>query len=389
MTNNIDTDLLEDRRLAVAVDSEEIVKKVSEKLIRQQAPSYFKSLNGECNKLIARLEKYYEYLKSWELHHDFEMWEQAESQVGSVWLKLRGTLHLAMEYGLYEEVKAIFLELRHLLQTAGFVKDRIHLAAWLRAEAERRQDWAIMHLMTASLAWSYTSFGCNQDIDKANELWSDLIPFLLKVGEPTDCNECREYLRDREDVYPYAEMLVDIYETGTRIAMRCARFDDVREYIRKGRAEIWLLSQSGFLSARLKERFDISFSYHEGMAYYLMSQYERAQALFNDAVERGEMIAWNRLVRGAKSWLATIAIELKDYGVCERILSEIVDNHVLNESRRDVMCHLVKARLLYKQGQAQAQAVSEKKAIAALEKFFEKSSGTYDLDSFRLKPCPV
>ncbi len=393
MTDNTHVKVPADKLLSDLIESEDVDKKVSEKLEQQAAIRFeslsFKALNNECNKLKERLEKYYRYLKGWELHHDFELWEHAESHVGSVWLKLRSALHLAMEYGLYEEVKAIFLELKLLLQTAGFVKDRIYLAAWLKSEAERRQDWISMHLMTASLVWSYTSFGCNQNIAKADELWSDLIPFLLSVGDTTDCNECRKYFRDREDIYPYTEMLVDIYETGTRIAIRCSRFDDVKEYIRRGRAEISLLSQSGFLSIRLKERFDIAFSYHEAIACYLTSQYERAQALFNDAVERGEMIAWNRLVRGAKSWLATIAIELENYVECEQILSEIVEDCELNKSKRDVMCHLVKARLLHEQGQPSEQVMSEKKAIAALEKFFEESSGTYDLDSFRLKPCPV
>jgi hypothetical protein len=343
--------------------------------------------NQNWSNLSQRLESYYTSLRGWRLRHDFGLWEQAEMYLAGIWQDLRNTLRLAMEYGLYEEVKDIFLESRHLMQTTGFVKDRICIAAWLCAEATHRNDWAIKHLMTASLAWSYTSCGCHQNLKKANKLWQELKQFIVQVGDPSTQNEYRAYLRDRQDTYPYDELLITIYETGVRVALRYARFEEAKQYTYSGRIEISELSQSGFLSARLKERFDVAFCYHEGVASYLMGNPEQAQKTFEETVRRGEWIAWNRLVRGAKSWLATIAIEQEDYQICETILQEITDDSLSTIGKRDVICHLIQAKLSGKRGENGEKVKSEKKAAEALY-IFSKQSGRvadtyYDLNSFR------
>jgi len=347
-----------------------------------------------CQDIQQDLAEYYQSLSSWNLHYDYDLWPQAERYLGRILPNLKNTLCLAMEYGLYEEVKSVFLEIRHLLQTAGYVRDRIQLAAWLRAEAERRQDWATQYLMTSVLAWTYTTQGCYHNLKKANTLWNELTSFLEKVGEPPPINqhsdnEYRAYLRDRQDIYPYGEMLIDIYETGARIAVKCARFEDVKRYIQCGRAEITALSRGGFLPNRLKERFDLAFTYQEGVVCYLTGQYARAQGIFDEVCDRGSFIAWTRLVRGAKSWLATIAVELDQYNRCESILQDLLENQSAPSAKRDAICHLISAQLLEKLGESTAQAESEEKAETALKSFVKEDNGEceqiYDVQSLRLQ----
>ncbi len=343
--------------------------------------------SDDCQSVQDRLNRYYESLKSWNLYHDYDLWKQAELYLGQIWHSLRNTLRLAMAYGLYEEVKAVFLEIRHLLLTAGFVRDRICLATWLRAEAERREDWVTQYLMISILAWTYTTCGCYQNLKKANALWNELTPFLLKVGEPSDCNKYRTYLRDHQDRYPYSELLIDIYETGVRLAVRCARFEDARNYSMGGKAEVAVLAQSGFLPTRLEERFDLAFCYHEGVAYYLMGRYKRAQAVFEKTTERGSFLAWMRLVKGAKSWLATIAMELEQYHRCESILQELVDSHT--PDKRDAICLLIGAQLQGKLGADVEKAEREKKAELVLKSFTKEEriqpTHDYDLNSLWLQ----
>lgn len=385
----------ENQRAIAAFDSKEGRQQTEEEVFRAQA-QIRSNLPVRLSLSVRRsLQNYYQALRSWKLHHDYDLWEQAEAYLEQIWQNLRNILRLAMECGLYEEVKAVFLEARHLLQTSGFVKDRIRLAAWLRAEATRREDWPIQHLMTSSLVWSYTSCGCHQDLDKASALWTELLPFLSAVGTPSDRNNYRDYLRDRQDVYPYSELLIDLYEAGTRIAVRCARFEEARDYAERGKAEVLVVSDSGLLSDRLKERFDIAFCYHEGVIHYLLGQYAIAESVFRETVERGSLIAWTRLVRGAKSWLATIAIELEKYPLCEEILKEITDTQSSTADKRDAICHLIEARLSGRLGESSAKADSEKKAETVLRNFFKErdveEDYRYNLSAFRLqaKPCPI
>ena len=380
----------ENQPAMASLDLAQRSQRIEEKVLQAQA-AMRASLPYQASESVKQtLESYYQSLSSWKLHYDFDLWEQAEAYLEQIWHQLRSALCLAMECGLYEEVKAVFLEARHLLQKSGFVKDRIWLASWLRSEAARRDDWPIQHLMTASLVWSYTSCGYYQDLDKASALWTELIPFLAEVGAPTDDNVYREYLRDRQDVYPYNELLVDLYETGTRIALRCARFEEARDYAEKGKAEILGLESSGLLSPRIEERFKIAFRYHEGVIYYLLGHYVIAQAIFREAVERGSLIAWTRLVRGAKSWLATIAIELEEYPLCERILREITTTHSPMADKRDAICHLIRAQLSDKLGEDSAKVASEKEAEAVLKHCSkERDSETarcYDFNRLRLQP---
>lgn len=356
------------------VDLENIHRVVKEKSIGI-CPTVHKSpLSNDLSELKARVRQYIEHLKEWNLRYDFELWEKAEAHLRQIWNGLRNTIYLAIECGLYDDVTSVFLEIRHLLQSTGFVKDRIYIAAWLKMEADSRGDWAITCLATYSLAWSYTSCGYYQDLDKAEALWTELAPFLSKMGDPDESSEYRSELNMRLGTYPYDELLVSAYETGARIAVRKNKLDEAHIYIEKGCKEISMLSQQGFLSARLKERFDMAFCYHEGVAYYLAGKLDEAQKRFDETVNRGHKISWNRIVQGAKSWLATIAMLRKEYETCEELLSGTTGSSLPFPSKREGICYLLKAELSSAKGQKHESLLFEENAAKVLKRFSDENN---------------
>lgn len=308
------------------------------------------------------------HLRSWETHYDFQLWHQTESYFEKTWPELKKSIYMAIEYDLYDKVKSLFLDIRHLLQTTGRIKERIYLANWLRNQAKRRQDTIGFYISISSLIWSYTSAGGCQNLPKATSLWQAFGSILDDLGSPYTQNTSRRTLL-KEGSNLYTELLMDIYEGGVRLAVRRQKFEEAETYITKGKAEISALSGEGFLTDRLKERFDIAFSYHEGVALYLKGDYPGAQESFSAIVERTELIAWTRAARGAKSWLATLAMEDKDYETCEKILVEITATHPHMLKKRDGICHLIRAQLLHECGKRKEKEQSEKLACFAFRNF--------------------
>lgn len=314
------------------------------------------------------------YLRNLNTHYDFELWYETEENFEQLWPDLLKSLNLAIEYGLYDLVKDIFFEIRHLLQTTGHIKDRIYLATWIKNQAEKRQDIVGENLSLSSLVWSYTSAGKHQDLKQANIVWKSLAPFLEKIGTPFDHNKYRESLLKEIGPSLYIETLMDIFEGGTRLAVRQQKFRAANKYISQGREEISVFAREGYLSERLKERFDLAFSYHEGVAFYLKGQHEKAHRKFDAVISQGERISWIRAIRGAKSWLATLAIERKAYTECEAILQEITHEHPAVLRKRDGMCHLIKAQLLNERGRKTEKIESEQMACLAFAPFTTDSN---------------
>jgi hypothetical protein len=337
--------------------------------------------------LLECLQQYQNNLKEWHPHYDFDLWDKAEIHFGQLWPQLRKVLHLAIEYGLYKEVKELFFEIRHLLQATGLTQDRIYLASWLRRLASERCDFGTMYLAISSLVWSYTSSGCHHDLDKASELWECLSSFLAEMSDPQKNSQVRNNLIERLGKSLYAELIIDIYENGARLSVRRKNFDDVTHYVKTGKEEISFLAQMEFISPRLKERFDIAFSYHEGVASYIKGEYSKSQEIFDDIIYRSRLIGWNRVVKGAKSWLATLAMQCNEYDICEEILAEILENESIQTNKRDGICHLIKAQLSDKRGKIGEKKASEKEAIKIFERLLEldiNSQGSCSLNSIGL-----
>lgn len=364
-----------------------IGKHAQERLFRIQKFIEADSVNPNSRNLARRLREYIEYLKGWFPHYDFDLWDKVENQFNFIWPQLSKSIYLGIEYNLYEEVRDVFFEIRNLLQWTGRVKERIYFSAWLRKEAFKRNEIGTIYIAISSLAWSYTSSGCHQNLEKANALWQNLKLFLSNIGRSGKLHYLEGELIKSLGQDLYAESMMDMHENGVRIAIRRRQIDDAIYYIEQGRNKIISLFTEDFISCRLKERFMIAFQYHEGITYYLRHDYVNAKVFFDRILCRASLIGWDRVTKGARSWLATLAMELNEYDRCEEILTDIIENYSDFSNKRDIFCLLIKAQLSGRKGQQDEKIQSEKRAIGVFQNIFQNSNEENiicNLDAFAL-----
>ena len=334
-TNEPDTKTPNNRR------DKQIQKQVGqiERFIRADS-----SYENKVRLLEDRLHSYQQSIEAWKPRFDFDLWDKAKDNFEQLWPDLCGFLYLAIEYDLYESVKEIFFDIRHLLQITGHLKERIYIADWLLKEAQERGDDGTKYLSISSLVWSYTSSGQHQNLEKANSLWNLLIPCIVDIGSPCNYNQYRLKLIKDVGESLYLELIMDIYEGGVRLSVRRGEFEKAQRYTAEAREEIAVLAEKKILTKRLRERFYLCFYYHEGVTAYLKSEYDKSNNIFKDVAYKAEMIGWTRAIKGAKSWLATLAMKSRDYATCDSILGEITEKQIVPSDKRDGICHLLKAQ---------------------------------------------
>lgn len=378
----------------IKLSTDQIVRQVEEQNnLLQEAIDSSPKHQSIIENLENRLMAYKRDIESWDSHYDFELWNKTELKFEELWPKMKNSLYLAIEYELYNLVKDVFFDIRHLLQITGYVKERIYLASWIRREADSREEQGAKYLAISSLMGSYISAGCHQDYDKASQYWEELKLFLVALGNPFEHNDYRRRLIKQMGTSMYSELIMDVYESRVRLAVRKRDFNNVKLYTSYGRNEITSLSQESYISKRLKERFDICFTYHEGVTAYLRQNLSRAAQEFEEVINRAEFIGWIRAARGAKSWIATLAMEEKKYDKCEDIiisLLEVDEECPAQPNKRDGICHLIKAQLLSEKGEEAERERSHQKATTALLRFAEPTNSVERLwCAFSLCPCPI
>lgn len=331
--------------------------------------SILQSSSSEEEALKKTLQEKLNCLLAWNAHYDYDLWNMVEEHFSFLWLELEHEMYLGVEYGLYEEVKNLFFELRNFFQGTGRIKERIFFAAWLRREAKSQGDLAMMCFATSSLVWSYTSSGCYQNLEKAYELWDKLTFYVLPKEPLVVCDDGKS-IQETLGSSLYAELLMEVHENGVRLAIRQRDFDKACLRIEKGKNTIEELFDKKFISLRLKERFSLAFKYHKGIVFCLMQKHKEAEQVFSKISKKAKILGWNRIVKGAKSWLATLAMEREDYRKCENILEDISTKNIQGiPDKRDGFCYLIKSQNFNKAGQKEQAKESEEIAIKIFQEY--------------------
>lgn len=340
------------------------------------------SSNPEQEEVRLRTQEFLSLIKEWETHYDFQLWDKVELYFSSVWDDLKRNIHLAMEYDLYLEVRDLFFEIRSVLQWTGRIGERIHIAAWLKRKAEKYDDFSARYIALSSLAWSYTSSGCHQNLDKANSVWKELATDFLETNRPLGFDAFGNDIRADLELPLYSELVMDAHENGVRIEIRNKNLEQAEQIIRNGEIAVGNMLINSIIKPRLHRRYLITFNYHRGIIYYLKHDYCQAEQYFREIIEQADLIKWERVVKAAKSWLATIAVKRKQYGKSERILADIFRNST-HIDKRDAFCHLIKEQLCNDQGDHIQGEVYRIEAHKVFE-YYTDNRERYDLNTYSL-----
>ena len=304
--------------------------------------------------LIDSLQNYLELIRSWQPRYDLSRWNQTVFFLDSIYSNLYKQILLAIEYQLYGIVKDLFVELRNFLQWTGRVQERVFIASWLRREAENRGDIGGKLLALSSLTWSYTTSGAYRDIDKAYNCWRNVSSCFFK----DNCFD-NSSLSQLNPLYSldstlFNELVVETIENRIRIAIRwqdnhISERDEAHKLIDFGKDMLMRLEEP--ISNQLIKRYEIAFRYHEGIISYLEGKTNKADEVFNSIVADSELIGWERVVKAAKSWRATLALKDKKYEKCSLILDEIRRERRSGcVDQRDIICFLIQSYLYEKKG---------------------------------------
>lgn len=339
--------------------------------------------------LRGRLRSIHGALQGWNARYDYSLWERVEDYLNDSWSELESYLYLCVEYELYDELKKIFIELRNFLHTTGRTQERLYLAAWLFQKARQLADEETELFALSTIVWSYTCTGCYQDIPKAAMLWQFLIRRILQRGtkfEPV-AREFNSIVQDSTEGSIFPELLLESYESGVRIYIRQYNLDAARVWTARSDKLIDQLFQNHLISSRLRTRCRTAQDYHRGIISYLGKDSDSARATFEEVYKNAERIGWERVQKGAQSWLATVAKEQNRLEECSKILSTIgvsdnitavaTSSRSLHARLRDAFCHLIKADLENKRGKIDAEFTHQEAANRIFEEHTSNSDSSH------------
>ena len=328
-----------------------------------------------------KVERVHASLQSWNARYDYSLWERVEDYFNDIWLELECLLYLCVEYELYDELRKIFIELRNFLHTTGRVRERLYFASWLFRKARRRDDRETELFALSTIVWSHTCTGYYQDIEKAAQLWEFLMHRILNHDVKIQPRE-REFntiVQDSTDGPISPELFLEAYESGVRIYIRQNKLDSA--WLQTGEFDRLInnLSQKKLISSRLRTRCKTAKAYHRGIILYLRKDFNAARKTFEDIYRQSARIRWERVQRGAQSWLATVAKEQNRLDECNIILSKVgvsddvhqydASEHNIHRKLRDAFLHLIKADLEGKRGQIDIKLTHQKEANRIFEEY--------------------
>lgn len=336
-------------------------------------------------RLREQLDNHRSLLKYWNTHYDYQYWGKVEEFFNSIWDKLRADIYLGIEYECYTEIKALFFDIRNLLQSTGRLSDRVYFAVWIYRCARNYGHVGVSCLAMSSLLWSYTSSGCHQNLEKADSLRANLCQ-EMKLGKPGEFTVDEDLIEELGEEL-YVELLLETCENIVRLEIRHERFQSAMLAIQKADEILNVLFGRGLISPRLCGRAKLAFLYHQGIISYKNCDYENSKILFQEIVQNSSVIGWERISKGAHSWLATIAMEQNQIATCKKILISLYSSDALNSplylSKRNAFCCLIHAKSLEKEGKLVEKSGYEKMAMKIFARFSEGMTSC-DLNSFSL-----
>lgn len=211
------------------------------------------------------------------------------------WNNILSVIRWCLDQGHYQDVLMLWNKVRDFTHIYGFWADRLSLLAWMMVEADNRRDYlTAVHLM----------------YDRA---------FTLTLTSPSiQLEEAASLLQRCWSLRAYAFPALQ-----ARIAALTASL-----YIKQGAhhdAHRWLdigedlLREAGLEPIELaRERTSLLFD--RGEAWLTMGDYVKAQTVFEEMLEQGEISSWQRSITHAHNWLAYTAIMQKNPDLSRKYL---------------------------------------------------------------------
>lgn len=286
---------------------------------------------------------------------DWEGWRiNYDNYINPEWRNLEQVLSWCAVHNRYEDVKGLWENIDTYIDIEGYWQTRRNWWSWLLQNAEQRGDLETCIKASSEKAWT----------------------LILMPGDSKD--EAEELLTKAWDLKAPVS-----YETKISLATHIAVLHMVRnkyqqslEYLE--RAKLFLGKAN--LEERERLRYQMIVCFHEGEVNYRQNNLQKAKYLFEEVINKGNTIGWQRFTNYARNGLLEILIENGDFERAEEILSSgLFIANQSKEKRRIGHYQASYARLEKKRGNREEAKNWANKAL----KCFLKEGIKYDADEIR------
>jgi pentatricopeptide repeat protein len=258
---------------------------------------------------------------------DWMEWQIQYDQLEDEWENLLAVFAWCAAQERYDEILT-FWQGTHVLNFAsiyGYWHDRLSWLDWLIQAAERRGDWASVVEAMSDKGFTLALMGHKEQRTEADTL-------LKRAWD----------LREQTDLRTQADLAHNV----AVLRIRQENYADALEWVARTEA----LHSEAQLGEPRHSRGWISFSYYRAVTFFETKKYDEAKRLFQEIIERGLVINWQRAIVYAQNWLADIAIARGELDEAERLLQVGLPVAERNKDKRRTafyrrsFAHLARAR---------------------------------------------
>lgn len=271
---------------------------------------------------------------------EWEEWHIQYDRLEEEWENILAVFNWCVAEERYENVIFLLEQVSSFANIYGHWDSYLRWIDWLIQAGERRGDWSRVFSQLVSKGSRFTFMGNNL---KAQETLAS----ALKL---------REYATPKEEV----KLLL----TLGRLCIRLGNLKKALEWFAQGQQTFGLTDPQ---DDKERRRDAIGLIYWQAVAHFEGQNYDQAERLFQQVLEQGQIISWQRAINYAQNYLADIAIVRGNLEEADRLLRAGLSVAERNKDKRRTAFY--KRSFAYLEHKQRNLAEAQRWASAALDGF--------------------
>jgi LuxR family glucitol operon transcriptional activator len=238
------------------------------------------------------------YLRFSELYagQDWKEWHVQYEHLEQEWENLRSVVEWCIKQDRYEDFRKFWQYLKGFTHLFGYWNERLIWMEWLISSAEQHQDQPTLAEALYDRGWT-----------------------LILMGKPEQLSEADKMLAQAWNLRQYQDLIfqLDLAITAAVVHIRQQQLVEARNWLNESKN----LLDRGQIEKAKHQRYLIRIDYYEAEIWFKTGDYEKANTLYNQALELSKIAEWKQVEVYALNWLADIAIEQRNLDEAERLLN--------------------------------------------------------------------
>lgn len=245
---------------------------------------------------------------------DWKEWNEYE-YLQKEWENLTEAIEWCIDQNRYADVRQFWQHIKCYSYVRGYRGDRarnwnapLDWTEWLIENAQLQEDWSTVAEAMFDRAWTLTLIGKPEDLQAADDLFQQAWN-----------------LRNRTNI----TFQINLAIHRSVVHLEQNEFAPASDWLERAQT----LLNTERLEEMTATRFLVHILYYQGQICYKTEQYDRAETLFRQTLDRARDIDWKRAIFLTKNWLADIAIQQGKFDEAEELLQEGLRVAELNKDK--------------------------------------------------------